>query len=143
MRDVVLHSEVRGRGPDAPPDTGGRNAISSPSDTVVSMRAYSRLRATETDSSVWRQLGVTARELSPYRPDGRGSLQVQHELTRSGNLPQAREETNRYAHARLSASARALSSSGSAVAPSSIDDAPPSKCSCFQMGTICFTRSIA
>ncbi len=38
--------------------------------------------------------------------------------------------------------AGAASSSGSAVAPS-IQTSPPSKCSCFQIGAICLTRSIA
>ena len=37
---------------------------------------------------------------------------------------------------------RAPSSDGSAAAPS-IQTSPPSKCSCFQIGAICFSRSIA
>ena len=51
------------------------------------------------------------------------------------------EQSNRYVHC-ANAIRRASSSIGSAVAPS-IQVAPPSKCSCFQMGAICLIRSIA
>ncbi len=50
-------------------------------------------------------------------------------------------ERSRACAAAYRASSRAASSSGLAVAPS-IQTSPPSKNSCFQIGTICFTRSI-
>ena len=59
----------------------------------------------------------------------------------AGNVAQPRKQPDRYAHARRTASRRAASSAGFAVAPS-IQTSPPSKNSCFQIGTICFTRSI-
>ena len=52
------------------------------------------------------------------------------------------EQADGHAHAILSACSRASASSGSAVAPS-IHASPPSKYSCFQIGTICLMRSIA
>ena len=64
------------------------------------------------------------------------------ELRRAGDVPQPREQPHGHAHATRSAAARACSSSGSAVAPS-IQTSPPSKYSCFQIGAICLTRSIA
>ena len=85
---------------------------------------------------------MPAGELDPDRPDCGRRLDVEHQFPRAGDLAQPGEQPHRHAHARLNASARAVSSSGSAVAPS-IHDSPPSKCSCFQIGTICFTRSIA
>ena len=63
------------------------------------------------------------------------------ELFGAGNLAKPGEQSNPHAHARRRASSRALRSSGSAVAPS-IETSPPEKCSCFQIGTICFTRSM-
>src|SRR6185503_8154207 len=72
----------------------------------------------------------------------RALRQLPRQLRRAGQLAQPREQADVYVHARSSAAARAVSSAGSAVAPS-IQTSPPSKCSCFQIGAICFTRSIA
>ena len=85
---------------------------------------------------------VPAGKLAPHCSHRRRRVDLEHHLVRSRDLAQAREQPHRHPHARLSASARACSSSGFAVAPS-IQDSPPSKCSCFQMGTICLTRSMA
>ena len=54
------------------------------------------------------------------RPSGlsRRRLDVEHQFRRAGDLAEPGEQPHRHAHARLNASARAVSSSGSAVAPS-------------------------
>src|SRR5581483_7503510 len=83
-----------------------------------------------------------ARELAPYAADRRARRHLARQLVGAGDVPKPREELHGHAHATRSASDRARSSSGSAVAPS-IHTSPPSKNSCFQIGAICFTRSIA
>src|SRR4029079_4992529 len=77
-------------------------------------------------------------------PDIRGGVTGGHlalELGRTGDIAKPRKQPDGHAHARRTASRRAASSAGLAVAPS-IQTSPPSKNSCFQIGTICFTRSM-
>ncbi len=64
------------------------------------------------------------------------------QLAGAGDVAKAREQADRYVHAAFNAFSRASALSGSAVAPS-IHTSPPSKYSCFQIGTICLIRSIA
>ena len=107
-------------------------------------------------------LGVAERIAGRYGlvpPDGGGiygpgetltyathRLLTQHSLAREFSRPsdvaKPGKELDGHAHATLSASANAFASSGSAVAPS-IQTSPPSKNSRFQIGAICFTRSMA
>ena len=126
-----------------PPDTGGRNATSSPS---LQRRRHPRVLLVDGARH--------ARGRRPPAPDARApavprrparvapSGHLEPQLGRAGDLPQPREQPNGYEHARSIAACRAASSSGSAVAPS-IQTSPPSKCSCFQIGAICLMRSIA
>src|SRR5438093_5699517 len=93
-------------------------------------------------SLVRLEIGELARELPPDRPDRRARCDLPRQLGGARDVPQPREQPHRHAHATRSAAARATPSSGSAVAPS-IQTSPPSKNSCFQIGAICFTRSIA
>src|SRR5262245_55844782 len=90
---------------------------------------------------VWAELRIVGSELPPDAPDRRSGRNVTGELRCAGNIAQPGEQPHRYAHALRSASRRAVSSSGSAVAPS-IQTSPPSKNSRFQIGATCFTRSI-
>src|SRR6185369_39123 len=64
-----------------------------------------------------------------------------NQLAAARQIAQPRKQAHGYAHAVRYAFSRAAWSSGSAVAPSS-QTSPPLKCSRFQIGTICLTRSI-
>src|SRR5262245_15651013 len=91
---------------------------------------------------VGSQLRKLARELAPDAPDRRTRRNLSSQLGSARDVAEAREQFDRHAHAIRSASVRAPTSSGSAVAPS-IQTSPPAKNSRFQIGAICFTRSIA
>src|SRR5690349_22225308 len=84
---------------------------------------------------------IFAGELTPYALNRRALRDFARELGAPRDVAEPREQPHGYAHATRSASARAPASSGSAVAPS-IHTSPPSKNSRFQMGAICFTRSM-
>ena len=75
---------------------------------------------------------------------GRSTRPADRVAARSGRRARAAARTGGWSRAcPLECGVRsAASSSGSAVAPS-IQTSPPSKCSCFQTGAICLTRSIA
>ena len=99
-------------------------------------------RAADIDARRARAPGCSASELAPDRQNGGRRVHVAHQLASHRRCPAAgRRAAPSRACAPVRRFRRAVSSSGSAVAPSS-HDSPPSKCSCFQMGTICFTRSI-
>ena len=91
---------------------------------------------------VRRQLRVIRDQRRPHRADVGAGRRFARQLAAAGDVAQPREQPDGYAHAILSASSRASALSGSAVAPS-IHTSPPSKYSCFQIGTICLMRSIA
>ena len=89
-----------------------------------------------------RRVGKLAGEGVPGILRGRAVGQLPRQLGGAGDVSQPREEPDGHVHARSMAIARAASSLGSAVAPS-IQTSPPSKCSRFQIGAICLTRSMA
>ena len=109
---------------------------------VVS-RAYSSFTAHETAAAVVRRApGTRATSAShavrALAPSGtRAAAPLAPAISRS--RAKSRIVTSMPAPARPAAPPRP---SGSAVAPS-IQTSPPSKCSCFQIGAICLTRSIA
>ena len=123
-----------------PPETGGRNATSSPSATLPSsscnLHSPPTRSTTRNATSRETRRRARARRLPTVRPpERRASVRPLRDVAQPGEQPDG------HAHARRIASRRAASSSGFAVAPS-IQTSPPSKNSCFQIGTICFTRSI-
>src|SRR5262249_47580032 len=91
---------------------------------------------------VLRKLRKLAGELPPDAANRRAGRELACQLRGAGDAAQAGEQPHRHAHARRSACRLARSSSGFAVAPS-IQTSPPSKNSRFQIGAICFTRSMA
>ncbi len=125
------------------PETGGRNATSSPSCRRVVNRAYVFVHRARDSCAVVGQRRETPAASAFHASCAVGPIRkLARQLRRAGDLAQPREQPDGYVHARSSATRRAASSAGSAVAPS-IQTSPPSKCSCFQIGAICLTRSIA
>src|SRR6516164_180831 len=90
---------------------------------------------------VARELRELALELPPDVSNRCACRDVARQLRGAGDIAKPREQPHGHAHETRSASARALASSGLAVAPS-IQTSPPSKYSRFHTGAICLTRSI-
>ena len=106
------------------------------------MRAYSAFTATDMAPSYFTSEGISAVSDFPHGVNGRRGRDFANQFAGTSHVPEPSEELDRHAHAILYAASFAFSSSGAAAAPSS-QTSPPSKYSCFQIGTICLTRSMA
>ena len=126
----------------APPETGGRKAIGI---ALANGRAHPReilVTGARDAGAERRQRRMGRRDRAPDVGNRGAGRHVAVERLTAGQFAQSREQLDAYAHAVSRARRRASSSSTSAVAPST-HASPSSKYSCFQIGAICFTRSIA